>query len=250
MALANPPYAALVSKLPRLRFITVHVPLLPGQPADLLRAAARDGRGATDLDRPRLLHLDVGLQPLRRLGLLGVPRRRVHARAGHAAVRLHRGRRDGRRDERRRRSRPRSCRCSARRPCCWSRSCCSRWRCSRCARLSGIATALKTEDRRDRGGGLAHRRQHDGGPVARRQQPVPAQREPVHAALHDHVDHPLLPAGRHRGALVHRPRGAHGVLRAHRPRGQRAHARHAGVPDEPDPEGARRRPHARRCCRC
>ena len=168
MLLVNPPYAALVAKLPRLQVHQLHLPLLRGQPAGLLRAAARDRRGAADLGRPRVLHLDVGLQPVRRLGLLGVHGRRLQPRTGQAAVRLHRRRRHGRR----------ACvgsaitaslvsSASARRRCCSCRWCCWRSAVFAMRRLSGIATALQDQRPAGTPKRLADRRQHDGRALAR-----------------------------------------------------------------------------------
>ncbi len=133
-------------------------------------------------------------------------------------------------------SSPRSLgRCSGRRRCCWCRWCCWRSRSSRC----GGCRASPRRCRRRRRRGTRRSSPIGGGMMAglsrARQQPLPAQREPVHAALHDHRHGAVFPAGRHRRPLVHRPRRPDGVLRTHRPRRQRADAGHAVVPHEPHP---------------
>ena len=68
----------------------------------------------------------------------------------------------------------------------------------------------------------------------------------LHAALHDHLDPAVLPAGRDRpGRARRRPRRPHRLLRPHRPRGQRADRDRPDHPHRPDHEADRRRAVAR-----
>ena len=50
-------------------------------------------QGPQYLGRPGLLHLDCGLQSVRRVGVLGLHGRHLHKQSGKTAVRVHRGRR-------------------------------------------------------------------------------------------------------------------------------------------------------------
>ena len=76
------------------------LPVLHGEPADLLHPAGDDIRADESVDGPRLLRLGGGVQPVRGFGVLGVACRRVQQRAKPAAVRVHRRGRHDRRHSR------------------------------------------------------------------------------------------------------------------------------------------------------
>ena len=105
MLLVNLPFAYLVKNLPRSRFIPLTYRFFAANIVLFALALHLAGARADGLGRARLLHLGLGLQSLRRLGVLADQCRSVQPRARQAAVRLHRGRSDGRRDRGSRRSR-------------------------------------------------------------------------------------------------------------------------------------------------
>ena len=96
MMAVNPPFAALVKTLPRERFISVAYRFFMTNLLLFVLLLKVSTAGAEHLGRPRLLHLDLRLQPVRRVRLLGAHGRCLRRRAGEAALRLHRGRGDAR----------------------------------------------------------------------------------------------------------------------------------------------------------
>ena len=100
MLALNLPFAWLVTKLPRSRFIpiTYHFFALN----ILLFAVALSGRrpGAGGVGRAHFFHLGIDLQSVCGFGVLAIERRPVQSRAGQAAVRLYCRRCHGRRNRR------------------------------------------------------------------------------------------------------------------------------------------------------
>ena len=71
MILVNPPFAALVARLPRVRFISIAYRFFIAQ-STFVRVAPSPGNcRAKHLGRPRLLYLDLGFQSLCRVRVLG-----------------------------------------------------------------------------------------------------------------------------------------------------------------------------------
>ena len=194
----------------------VDLPVLHDQPGAVSDPLRDDERRRQRMGRPRLLHLGGHLQSLHRLGLLGVPRRRLQQRAEPPAVRLHRRRGHHRRYRRLRGDVDAGC-ASRQRP--------APARVGRAARGGGVRRASPRPDlarparavrpaRPGRRGG----RQRALGIRPRHAVAVSAAPDLLHAALHDSLDVSLLPAGRHREAEFHEPRRAHGLLRQYRSR--------------------------------
>ena len=100
MLAVNPPFAALVQRLPRQRFIAIAYRFFM---LNLLVFVVllQVGRGGQHVWVGRVFFIwVVGVQPVRGLGVLGADGRHLRLRAGQAAVRLHRGGRQRRRHRR------------------------------------------------------------------------------------------------------------------------------------------------------
>ena len=71
MIAVNPPFAALVAKLPRMRFIALTYRFFMRQFAAFYPASALGDERAKHLDRSGLFYLGIGFQSIRRVGVLG-----------------------------------------------------------------------------------------------------------------------------------------------------------------------------------
>ena len=226
MLVLNVPFGALVRALPRVQFIAITYRFFAFNILVFAGALWAAGPAATIWIGPRLLHLDLGLQPVRRLGLLGDDGRRVRFRAEQTPVRLHRGRRDARRHRR------------ARRSSSGSPATCRRRRCSSPRRSPGsLGVRRQTfvrlrDDDAARGGDR-------GGPARRRHGfqrlledllvVLSFQHGDVPAAVFGDLDVPLFRDDERRRGSVSGQGRAHRVLRADRPRRERADARRAAL---------------------
>ena len=99
-AALNPLFGALVSRLTRKVFVPVVYRVLLGTLVLFWALLSFAPHGVAPPRRADVLHLGERLQPLRRVGLLGIPRRPLPAGAGTAPLRFRRRRRNARRRRR------------------------------------------------------------------------------------------------------------------------------------------------------
>ena len=205
-----------------------------------LHLASPDAGG---VGRPHLLHLGLGLQSVRGLGVLAAQCRSVQPRAGQAAVRLHRRRRHDRRDRGLGGDRG-AWRAMSRRPCCWSGAAVllevAVFSVGRLGRLSPVLhhrpgdLAAASADEKPVGGSVL------AGIIHAFRSPYLLVGQRLPAALRGDLDLRLFPAGRDREPQLRRPRRADRVLRQHRSRRQLAGPRLAAVLHRPHHRAARR----------
>ncbi len=218
MLVLNVPFSALVKLLPRRQFISLSYRFF----AVTILAFGAALHWATPEQTVWvgrvLLHLDVGVQSVRRLDLLVDGGRHLQLRAGQAAVRVYRRRCDTRRDRRLEPDRVARLAGAAGLPAGRGRAA-ARGRDA--LRAPAVAAVVGGERPAASGArGAADRRRRDVGVCRCGALAVSAEHGDLPAALRGDLDVPLFQPGQRRVGELHRPRRADRVFRDHRSAGE------------------------------